>query len=33
MATAVSMLKSLVSLTLLFTCNKLSQIVRGERII
>jgi ABC-type polysaccharide transport system permease subunit len=33
MATAVSMLKSLVSLTLLFTCNKLSKIVRGESIL
>jgi multiple sugar transport system permease protein/putative aldouronate transport system permease protein len=33
LATAVSMLKSLVSLTLLFFCNRLSKIVRGERII
>jgi multiple sugar transport system permease protein/putative aldouronate transport system permease protein len=33
LATAVSMLKSLVSLTLLFTCNKLSRIVRGESIL
>jgi multiple sugar transport system permease protein/putative aldouronate transport system permease protein len=33
LATAVSMLKSLVSLTLLFTCNKLSKIVRGESIL
>jgi multiple sugar transport system permease protein/putative aldouronate transport system permease protein len=33
LATAVSMLKSLVSLSLLFTCNKLSKIVRGESIL
>jgi multiple sugar transport system permease protein/putative aldouronate transport system permease protein len=33
LATAVSMLKSLVSLSLLFFCNKLSKVVRGENII
>jgi ABC-type polysaccharide transport system permease subunit len=33
LATAVSMLKSLVSLTLLFGCNQLSKIVRGEKIL
>jgi ABC-type polysaccharide transport system permease subunit len=33
MATAVSILKSVVSLTLLFTCNGLSKFIRGESII
>jgi len=32
-ATAVSIMKSIVSLTLLFTCNGLSKLVRGETII